>query len=82
MQQHLHTPVIERRLAVWQTAASQNKKSDRQMSEALACMSDPADDVAAMTKPATANPAITPPAELPAHTANTKMATCNVHVII
>ena len=41
-------------------------------------MSDPADDVAAMTKPATARPAMTPPDELPAQTANTKMATCSV----
>lgn len=44
-------------------------------------MSDPADDVAAMTKPATAKPAMTPPAELPAQTANTKIATCDMHVI-
>ena len=43
----------------------------------LACMSVPADDVAAMTKPATARPAITPPFVVPDQTANTKMATCN-----
>ena len=48
---------------------------DKQMP--LACMSVPADDVAAMTKPATARPAITPPFVVPDQTANTKMATCN-----
>ena len=52
-----------------------NKVRQRRMP--LACMSVPADDVAAMTKPATARPAITPPFVVPDHTANTKMATCN-----
>ena len=45
------------------------------------CMRVPADDVAAMTKPATARPAMTPPCVVPVHTANTKMMTCrgNTH---
>ena len=41
-------------------------------------MSELADEVAAMTKPATAKPAMTPPDEPPAQTANTKIATCSV----
>jgi hypothetical protein len=58
------------------TDQGRHLKSDIIGDSRITCISVPADDVAAMTNPATARPAMTPPSAPVAHTANTKIAIC------